>query len=115
MAASLFAEPDLLAAHRASLQERGAGPHHVNDLLAAYLAAEQEFGRVHPDADPQVAAALLLGACLQHAFFGAFADRPVGRTATGQVAATLVKTLAGGLVPPEPRPARPGGEPALAG
>jgi AcrR family transcriptional regulator len=74
MAASLFSEPRLLAAHREALRQRNAGPQHVGIALAAYLAAEQKIGRIHPDADPRAAAALLLGACLQHAFLSHFTE-----------------------------------------
>src|SRR5258705_4232425 len=34
MAASLFSEPRLLAAHREALRQRNAGPHHVSNALA---------------------------------------------------------------------------------
>ena len=99
MAASLFAEPDLLAAHRAALRERGAGPHHVGNAVAHYLAAEQDLGRIHPDADPRAAAALLLGACLQHAFLGSFTDTSVDDVSADRVARQLTRTLIGGLIP----------------
>lgn len=96
IAASLFSEPALLAAHRAALHERGTGPHHVSRAVAAYLAEEKRLGRVSADCDPGSAAALLLGACLQHAFLGHFvlADQePPDR-----VAAALVGTLLNGIV-----------------
>ena len=48
-------------------------------------------GRIQPGAEPRAAAALLLGACFQHAFLGHFADR--------RFAASLVDTLATGLLP----------------
>lgn len=94
MAASLFADPALLAAYRDTLSARGAGPQHVSRALAAYLTAEQENGRIRADADPDAAAALLIGACLQHAFLGHFTDQPDD---DAQVAAALVHTLTGGL------------------
>lgn len=93
MAASLFAEPKLLAAYRDTLRARDAGPQHVTRGLAAYLVAEQRAGRVNPAADPEAAAALLIGACLQHAFLGHFTDLADDT----QVAVTLVSTLIGGL------------------
>jgi AcrR family transcriptional regulator len=99
MAASLFAEPQLLAAHREALRARNAGPAHVGDAVAGYLAAERQLGRVRPDADPRAAAALLLGACLQHAFLGHFTDQPADDDADRQFAAALVRTLMEGLVP----------------
>lgn len=93
MAASLFSEPQLLAAHRAVLHQRGAGPQKVNTLLADYLTAERELGRVNAEVDPYAAAALLLGACLQHAFLSHF-DRV---ESAGRMATTLVGTLVSGL------------------
>lgn len=97
MAASLFSEPLLLAAHRETLRTRNAGPAHVGNAVAGYLAAEQRLGRIQPDADPQAAAALLLGACLQHAFLGHFTDQPDDEDSVGRFAASLARTLTGGL------------------
>lgn len=81
MAASLFAEPALLTRHREGVQEIGAGPHLVLDALAGRLRRELDAGRLRPDADPRAAAALLLGACFQRAFFlhfsGAHVVQPV--------------------------------------
>lgn len=101
MAASLFAEPSLLAAHRQALRARGAGPAHVIDTVAGYLSAEQDLGRIQPDADPQAAAALLLGACFQHAFLDHFTNRHDDTDSDQRFAATLVDTLATGLLPPQ--------------
>ncbi|WP_415856085.1 TetR/AcrR family transcriptional regulator [Sinomonas sp. G460-2] len=75
MAASIFSEPTLLAAHRNALVERSAGPQHVRDALAQYLAREQELGWLAAEADPTAAAALLLGACFMQAFLGNFTDQ----------------------------------------
>lgn len=92
MAAALFADPRLLAAYRDTLRRRGAGPQHVTRAVAAYLAAEKEQGRT--TADPDAAAALLVGACLQHAFLGHFiADQDED----AHLATALVRTLADGL------------------
>ncbi|MDX2394664.1 MULTISPECIES: TetR/AcrR family transcriptional regulator [unclassified Streptomyces] len=81
IAASLFAEPALLTRHREGVQEIGAGPHLVLDALAGRLRKDLAEGRLRPGADPDAAAALLLGACFQRAFFlhfsGAGAVRPV--------------------------------------
>ncbi|MFJ6753543.1 MULTISPECIES: TetR/AcrR family transcriptional regulator [unclassified Streptomyces] len=81
MAASLFAEPALLIRHREGVQKIGTGPHTVLDALAGRLRRELAAGRLRPDADPAAAAALLLGACFQRAFFlhfsGAQVVRPV--------------------------------------
>ncbi|MDJ0381367.1 TetR/AcrR family transcriptional regulator [Streptomyces sp. G-G2] len=69
IAGSLFAEPALLSRHRAGLKEIGKGPHVVLDALVASLSQDREQGRIRADADPVAAAALLLGACFQRAFF----------------------------------------------
>ena len=98
MAASLFSEPELLAAHRERLRQRDAGPQHVGNALAAYLAAEQRIGRVRPEADPHAAAALLLGACLQQAFLGHFTEP---EAAAEESTGALVATLTLGLVRPD--------------
>jgi len=99
MAASVFSQPQLLAAHRASVHAHGTGPHHVNDVVAAYLAAELTLDRLHPDTDPHAAAGLLLGACFQHAFLARFADTPLDRESADRTAATLARTLFTGLAP----------------
>jgi AefR-like transcriptional repressor, C-terminal domain len=101
MAASVFSEPQLLSAHRAAVHARGAGPHHISETVAAYLASEVNLGRLRADADPHAAAALLLGACFQHAFLGRFADTPLDDEVAERTAATLAHTLFSGL---EPKP-----------
>jgi AcrR family transcriptional regulator len=72
ISASVFSEPVLLAQHAEEVRRRGAGPQRANDAVAAYLRAEQDLGRVRADADPEAAAALLLGACFQRAFLRHF-------------------------------------------
>jgi AcrR family transcriptional regulator len=69
LASSLFADPALLRRHRDGLRDLGLGPHHVVEALAARLERERASGRVRRDADAGAAAALLLGACFQRAFF----------------------------------------------
>jgi AcrR family transcriptional regulator len=97
MAASVFSEPQLLAAHRAAVQEREAGPHHVGVAVANYIAAEQDLGRIRADVDPASASALLLGACFQHAFLSSFADAPMDDEAAERTAEGLARTLFSGL------------------
>ncbi|MFG2984464.1 TetR/AcrR family transcriptional regulator [Streptomyces sp. NPDC048258] len=77
MAASLFADPVLLTRHRDGVRKIGAGPHVVLDALAGRLRRELDAGRLRPDADPRAAAALLLGACFQRAFFLHFSGADV--------------------------------------
>ncbi len=99
MAASLFSEPSLLDAHRAALRARGVGPQVVGHAVSAYLAAERDLGRVHRDVDPGAAAGLLLGACLNRAFLGHFADPDGARPGVDEFAASLVDALLSGLAP----------------
>ncbi|GAA0442329.1 helix-turn-helix domain-containing protein [Streptomyces olivaceiscleroticus] len=73
IAGSLFAEPALLQRHREGLAQLGTGPRQPLDQLARYLRRERDRGRIRPDADPESAAALLLGACFQRVFLAAFA------------------------------------------
>ncbi|MDG4822704.1 helix-turn-helix domain containing protein [Asanoa sp. WMMD1127] len=70
MLASIFGDPSILAAHTAGLRQVGAGPHRVNEAVVDYLRLQQDRGAVRPDADLVAAAALLVGACFQHAFLG---------------------------------------------
>src|SRR3712207_6286645 len=77
MSVSVFSEPGLLARHREEMRRRGAGPQKANEALVAYLEAERNLGRVREDADPEAAAAMLLGSCFQRAFFGSFSGEAV--------------------------------------
>ncbi|MFD9410775.1 TetR/AcrR family transcriptional regulator [Streptomyces sp. NPDC059989] len=79
MAASLFADPVLLSRHREGVRKIGTGPHVVLEALAGRLRRELDAGRLRPDADPEAAAALLLGACFQRAFFLHFSGEEVVR------------------------------------
>ncbi|MBA0054069.1 TetR/AcrR family transcriptional regulator [Streptomyces sp. AJS327] len=97
--ASLFAEPQLKKRHFAGVRQLGAGPHTPIAALADYLRAERAAGRVAADADPDAAAALLLGACAQRAFLCDFAagetlDQPIEEFAAG-----LARTVLRGISP----------------
>ena len=99
ISASVFSEPDLLAAHHAAVTRQGAGPHMPVQALARYLRSEQERGRVRPGADCDAAASLLLGSCFQYAFLRCFAQLPPDPAAAGAHATTIVATLLAGLEP----------------
>lgn len=96
MAASLFAEPKVLDAHRAALRERGNGPHQVCATVATYLKEEQALGRINADVDPHAAAGMVLGACLERAFLSHFIDAE-DRPSTEDFAARLVDALLSGI------------------
>jgi AcrR family transcriptional regulator len=107
MSASLFSEPDLLAAHRAAMTRQDAGPHRPVEAVARCLLAEQQRGRVRGDVDPDAAAALLLGACFQYAFLRNFSQRPLDPKAAEAYATSVADTLLSGLAPasrPAPGP-----------
>ena len=99
ISASVFSEPDLLAAHHAAVTGQGAGPHMPVQALARYLRAEQQHGRVRPGADCDAAASLLLGSCFQYAFLRCFAQRPPDPAAAQSHATAIVTTLLAGLEP----------------
>ena len=94
---ALLGDPDLLVRYRRRLDELGAGPRTPIRLLADYLAAERDLGRLRKDADPQAAAALLLGACFQTAFLGVFLGDGAGDVPA--FARSAVSSLMPGLAP----------------
>jgi AcrR family transcriptional regulator len=99
MSVSVFSEPGLLARHREEMDRRDAGPQKANEALAAYLEAERDLGRVREDADPEAAAAMLLGACFQRAFLASFSgDDAIPGQEEGFVAG-VARTLARSLSP----------------
>jgi AcrR family transcriptional regulator len=101
MAASIFSEPVLLARHREGLRKRGAGPWMINEALAAYLEAEERLGRVREDADPEAAAAMILGACYQRAFFRSYLGEDVPAEGEEGFVESIVQTLMPSLSPTE--------------
>ncbi|MER7411628.1 MULTISPECIES: TetR/AcrR family transcriptional regulator [Streptomyces] len=102
IAASLFAEPALKQRHFEGVRELGEGPRAPLLALAGYLRAEQERGAVRPDADPDAAAALLLGACAHRAFLYDVAGGERPPASAREFARDVVRTLLDGLAP-EPR------------
>jgi AcrR family transcriptional regulator len=102
LAAAIFAEPELLARHRADLRRRGAGPQRAHEPIAEYLRAEQALGRVDPGADPAAAAVLLLGACHHHAFMESLVDAAELPLDRPDPAAAMVAAVLAGLAPRDP-------------
>jgi AcrR family transcriptional regulator len=97
MSSAILATPEL----RQGLRHRGGGPHRANQGIAAYLHREQLLGRIHPDASPEAAAALLLGACQQRAVHALFLDDESLVSPAEGFAEELVNTLMQGLAPEE--------------
>ena len=101
MAASIFSEPGLLARYREGIHKRGTGPRMVNEALAAYLDAEKRLGRMREDADPEAAAAMVLGACYQRAFFRSFLGEDMPAEGEEGFVEGIVQTLMRSLSPTE--------------
>jgi AcrR family transcriptional regulator len=99
MSVSVFSEPGLLARHREEMGRRGAGPQKANEALVAYLEAERGLGRVREDAHAEAAAAMLLGACFQRAFFRSFSGEDVIPAQEEGFVAGVARTLTRSLSP----------------
>lgn len=94
LAVSLFSSRQLLDAHRARIDELGAGgPRYPLVALARYLAGEQRRGRIGAGADPEAMAGLLLGACFQHAFLVTFSGEAPPSEQLSALARRLVATV----------------------
>jgi AcrR family transcriptional regulator len=99
MTASMFTEPIFLERHRQGFQQRNEGPHRANEVVAAYLHAEQKLGRVCTGINPRSAADLLLGACFQHAFHQQFLGEDEPHEAWQQFVGNTLQALMQGLLP----------------
>ncbi|QHW33955.1 TetR/AcrR family transcriptional regulator [Paenibacillus rhizovicinus] len=95
--ASMFTEPGFLARHREGFQERNEGPHRANEIVTAYVRAEQKLGRVNARVNPRSVADLLLGGCFQHAFHLQFLGKEEPEEARVQFVEQLLMTLMIGL------------------
>lgn len=92
-------DAELMARFRASLRERGVGPHRMLEPIARYLIVEQQLGRANRDADPYIMARLLLGACYQHIFFDRLVGADLLQTPAETLAEDLARNLIAGLTP----------------
>jgi AcrR family transcriptional regulator len=86
---ALFAEPDLLAAYRESLNSAGKGPHRSISRLSDYLRAEQQLGRIRSDLNAGATARILMSSCFFRSFTGQFFGKaePFDAFAKGLLAA----------------------------
>jgi AcrR family transcriptional regulator len=69
---SIFAEPELLEAHRQKMREQGKGPHISETMLADYIRAEQKTGRIDRRAAPEAITSMLIGGCLYRVFISRY-------------------------------------------
>jgi AcrR family transcriptional regulator len=102
MAASLFAEPDLLARHQEQLRAKEMGPHRAVEQLAGYMRAEQRLGRINRRVDPEVGAWLLLGPCIGRTLVHKFMGDPPGPEADERFVKRLLHSVMVGLTPDKP-------------
>lgn len=100
LVASLFAEPELLRAHREELRRRNEGPHLSMMAVENYLRAEQRLGRIDKQVNPKAVYALLYGACLHRVFISHFLGQPIGPSDEVFIKQT-VATMVNGLRPAE--------------
>jgi AcrR family transcriptional regulator len=99
MLAALLADPQRMAAHREAMSRHGGGPDKAAAAFAAYLRAEQAIGRLRPDADPDAAASLLIGACFNEAFLRYYRHGPGATAAPRALAGALARAVVHPLVP----------------
>ncbi|MFQ6392108.1 TetR/AcrR family transcriptional regulator [Nocardia sp. KC 131] len=95
----LLAHPERMAAHRDSMNRHGAGPGRAIAGIAGYLRAEQQLGRVDPDADADTVAALLDGTCFHQAFLRFYDAGPDATPAPRELARNLARSLTRALGP----------------
>jgi AcrR family transcriptional regulator len=93
MAASLFAEPDILEKHQRRLHRDNLGPHHANGAVAEYVKKEQRKGRIARAVDPEAAAMLVLGGAFQRAFLRRYLGLPIEPKAERELAKRLVASF----------------------
>ena len=102
LAASLFAEPELLRAHQEELRRRNEGPHISMMAVENYIRAEQRLGRIDKRINPKAVYALLYGACLHRVFISHFLGHPIGPSDDVFIRHT-VATMVNGLRPNKPK------------
>ena len=91
--AGLFAEPELLAAYRNSLNRQGKGPHLSMRVLEEYIRSEQRLERIASRVDAEFAASMMMSA----SFFRAFVESFFGKSMQppwSKFVRQLVNTLA---------------------
>jgi AcrR family transcriptional regulator len=98
IAASIFGAPTLLAEHREGVATHDGGPGTVIESVQARLIAEQNAGRIRPDADTGSAARVLVGAAFHQGFLAAFEGLEAVPDAE-RIAAGIVRVMLPALAP----------------
>jgi AcrR family transcriptional regulator len=100
MSVSIFSAPELLVQHREGIARHGgSGPVGPVRMLANYLDAEREAGRIRPDADTTSAAQLLVGVAFHQGFLAAYESK-TSVPAARDLAAAAVATMLPGITTP---------------
>ena len=102
---ALMGDRNVFARFKERVRERETGPIAVFQAAAAYVRTEQELGRIDARVRPEVAAAILIGACRDHTFTGSLAG-PRAASSDG-FARELVRTAVFGLLPTTSKEKRP--------
>ena len=89
----LFAEPELLAAYRNSLNRQHKGPHLSMKAVEEYIRSEQALGRIEAEVDARLAASLMMSSSFFRAFLEEFFGKPM-QPAWHEFAKQLVATVA---------------------
>jgi AcrR family transcriptional regulator len=98
---AIAADPELAAQRRAAMAAAGSSlPPGPPEAVAAYLAAEQQLGRVRADLDPRQAATVLLGMLLALGTIPTLGDEGL----SPERVASAVRLLVRGIHPTQPEP-----------
>jgi AcrR family transcriptional regulator len=97
--AGVTADPVLLKMTRQRFAETGQGPHLAHEKLAEFLSLEQKAGRIRAGVRPEIAAALLIGACTEYASLRQMTGKTPGNLKKTAYANTVIEGLAPMLFP----------------
>lgn len=100
---AIAGDPEILKYHRVALREANRGPHVSLSAIGAYIGAEQRLGRIRSDADPTMAANVLMGSCWQRAAIGHYFAEDLIDVDDATYARELAAMLMRGLHPQEER------------
>jgi AcrR family transcriptional regulator len=94
MSVSVFSTPELLVQHRDGVKRHGGlGPSAPILMLASYLDAERDAGRVGPTADTTAAAQVLVGVAFHQGFLAAFEGKSSVADAANLASAAVAAVL----------------------
>ncbi len=99
LAASFFADIDLLTRFRSIMHDMQAGPFRLYERLATYIEEEQRLGRIQSEQEPLSIAALLLGPCFHYVFNHHFLGTYLLPISPEQYVEDIVRILITGLSP----------------